>query len=96
MTNIVLEHGVTIDKYIGDVVCFFEDPTSKGVKEDARAFVKISLKIQEKMVDLKKKCKREGFYDPFEIRIGLNTGYCNVRNFGISQRLTYIIYWWRS
>ena len=27
----------------------------------------------------------------FEIRIGLNTGYCNVGNFGSSQRLTYTI-----
>jgi class 3 adenylate cyclase len=47
--------------------------------------------MQEKMVDLRKKWKNEGFYNPFEIRIGLNTGYCNVGNFGSSQRLTYTI-----
>ena len=70
---------------------FFGDPTSKGEKEDARACVEMSLKMQEKMVDLRKKWKREGFYNPFEIRIGLNTGYCNVGNFGSSQRLTYTI-----
>ena len=51
----------------------------------------MSLKMQEKMVDLRKKWKSEGFYNPFEIRIGLNTGYCNVGNFGSSQRLTYTI-----
>ena len=51
----------------------------------------MSLKMQEKMVDLRKKWKEEGFYNPFEIRIGLNTGYCNVGNFGSSQRLTYTI-----
>ena len=92
MTNIALEHGATIDKYIGDaVMLFFGDPTSKGEKEDARACVEMSLKMQEKMVDLRKKWKEEGFYNPFEIRIGLNTGYCNVGNFGSSQRLTYTI-----
>ena len=92
MTNIALEHGATIDKYIGDaVMLFFGDPTSKGEKEDARACVEMSLKMQEKMVDLRKKWKGEGFYNPFEIRIGLNTGYCNVGNFGSSQRLTYTI-----
>ena len=92
MTNIALEHGATIDKYIGDaVMLFFGDPTSKGEKEDARACVEMSLKMQEKMVDLRKKWKSEGFYNPFEIRIGLNTGYCNVGNFGSSQRLTYTI-----
>ena len=92
MTNIALEHGATIDKYIGDaVMLFFGDPTSKGEKEDARACVEMSLKMQEKMVDLRKKWKREGFYNPFEIRVGVNTGYCNVGNFGSSQRLTYTI-----
>ena len=92
MTNIALEHGATIDKYIGDaVMLFFGDPSSKGEKEDARACVEMSLKMQEKMVDLRKKWKGEGFYNPFEIRIGLNTGYCNVGNFGSSQRLTYTI-----
>ena len=49
------------------------------------------IKDAEKMVDLRKKWKREGFYNPFEIRVGLNTGYCNVGNFGSSQRLTYTI-----
>ena len=92
MTNIAIRHGATIDKYIGDaVMLFFGDPSSKGEKEDARACVEMSLKMQEKMVDLRKKWKREGFYNPFEIRIGLNTGYCNVGNFGSSQRLTYTI-----
>lgn len=92
MTNIALEHGATIDKYIGDaVMLFFGDPTSKGEKEDARACVEMSLKMQEKMLDLREKWKSEGFYNPFEIRVGLNTGYCNVGNFGSSQRLTYTI-----
>ena len=45
----------------------------------------MSLKMQEKMVDLRKKWKREGFYNPFEIRIGLNTGYCNVGNFEVHK-----------
>ena len=92
MTNIALSYGATIDKYIGDaVMLFFGDPSSKGEKEDARACVEMSLKMQEKMVDLRKKWKSEGFYNPFEIRVGLNTGYCNVGNFGSSQRLTYTI-----
>ena len=39
---------------------FFGDPTSKGEKEDARACVDV-LKMQEKMVDLRKKWKRRRF-----------------------------------
>ena len=49
------------------------------------------VRMQERMIELRKKWKNEGFYSPFEIRIGLNTGYCNVGNFGSSQRLTYTI-----
>ena len=54
MTNIAISHGATIDMYIGDaVMLFFGDPSSKGEKEDARACVEMSLKMQEKMVDLR-------------------------------------------
>ena len=92
MTKIALEHGATIDKYIGDaVMLFFGDPTSNGEREDARACVEMSLKMQERMVQLRNKWKDSGFYNPFEIRIGINTGYCNVGNFGSNQRLTYTI-----
>ena len=70
---------------------FFGDPTSKGEKEDAIACVEMSLKMQEKMSDLKKKWLNEGFQKPFEIRVGINTGFCNVGNFGSEQRLTYTI-----
>ena len=41
--------------------------------------------------ELREKWLNEGFADPFQIRIGLNTGYCNVGNFGSDQRLTYTI-----
>ena len=92
MTKIALDHGATIDKYIGDaVMLFFGDPTSKGEREDARACVKMSLKMQERMEYLKNKWKNSGFLNPFQIRIGINTGYCNVGNFGSDQRLTYTI-----
>ena len=92
MTKIALDYGATIDKYIGDaVMLFFGDPTTKGEKEDARACVEMSLKMQERMSELKKKWLNEGFQNPFEIRVGINTGFCNVGNFGSEQRLTYTI-----
>ena len=38
MSQIALDHGATIDKYVGDaILIFFGDPESKGVKEDAIA-----------------------------------------------------------
>ena len=92
MTKIALEQGATIDKYIGDaMMVFFGDPESKGEREDARACVEMALRMQERMEELRQKWLNEGFADPFQIRIGLNTGYCNVGNFGSDQRLTYTI-----
>ena len=92
MTAIALKHGATIDKYIGDaMMVFFGDPESKGVKEDARSCVEMALEMQEKISFLQKKWKNEGFGNPFEVRMGINTGYCNVGNFGSDQRLSYTI-----
>ena len=92
MTEIALKCGATIDKYIGDaMMVFFGDPESKGEREDARACVKMALKMQEKISSLQAKWQRQGFSDPFQIRMGMNTGYCNVGNFGSDQRLTYTI-----
>ena len=92
MTKIAIDHGATIDKYIGDaMMVFFGDPETKGEREDARACVEMALKMQERMGQLREKWLNEGFADPFEVRIGINTGYCNVGNFGSDQRLTYTI-----
>lgn len=92
MTQIALAHGATIDKYIGDaVMLFFGDPDSKGVREDARACVEMALQMQEQMQVLAHRWKERGFEKPFVIRIGINTGYCNVGNFGSEQRLSYTI-----
>ncbi len=92
MTTIALDCGATIDKYIGDaMMVFFGDPESRGEKEDARACVEMGLRMQERLVELQEKWSNEGFVDPFQVRMGINTGYCNVGNFGSDQRLTYTI-----
>ncbi len=92
MTDIALTYGATIDKYIGDaMMVFFGDPESKGEREDARACIKMALNMQRKIKSLQNKWRNEGFYEPFQIRMGINTGYCNVGHFGSEQRLTYTI-----
>ena len=92
MTKIALEYGATIDKYIGDaMMLFFGDPESKGVAEDAVACVEMAVKMQSRMRVLVEQWKKRGFETPFVIRIGINTGYCNVGNFGSEERLSYTI-----
>ncbi len=92
MTQIALEQGATIDKYMGDaMMVFFGDPETRGVREDARACVEMALRMLERLQVLHKRWRANGFDQPFEIRIGINTGYCNVGNFGSEQRLSYTI-----
>ena len=92
MTTIALSYGATIDKYIGDaMMAFFGDPDSKGERNDARACVSMAVDMQKRLRTLQKKWRSEGFSDPFQVRMGINTGYCNVGNFGSEQRLTYTI-----
>ena len=92
MSQISMKHGATIDKFIGDaMLMFFGDPETKGVEEDARCCVRMAVEMQRRMVELEQKWKAKGFTRPFSMRIGINTGYCNVGNFGSEQRMDYTI-----
>jgi class 3 adenylate cyclase len=92
MSNIALEFGATIDKYIGDaVMVFFGDPESRGVKEDARACVRMALAMLKRMRELQAEWHELGAEKPFHLRIGINTGYCTVGNFGSEDRMDYTI-----
>ncbi|MAW33592.1 MAG: hypothetical protein CMK56_04220 [Proteobacteria bacterium] len=92
MTKIAVRHGGTIDKYIGDaMMVFFGDPESKGERDDARSCVLMAIEMHEKLQQLQHNWRKRGFENPFEVRMGINTGYCNVGNFGSEQRLTYTI-----
>lgn len=92
MSNIALKYGGTIDKFVGDaILIFFGDPESKGEREDAKLCVLMALEMQERMIDLRNFWKDQGITTPLEIRIGINTGYCNVGNFGSKNRLDYTI-----
>ncbi len=92
MSKIALQYGATIDKFIGDaMVMFFGDPESKGVQEDARICVQMAVAMQRRMRELEQIWRESGNEKPFRMRIGINTGYCNVGNFGSDQRMDYTI-----
>lgn len=92
MTNIALEYGATIDKYIGDaIMVFFGDPQSKGVKEDACACVRMALAMLRRLGELHTEWLELGATEPFHLRMGINTGYVTVGNFGGDERMDYTI-----
>ncbi len=92
MAQIALRHGATIDKYVGDaIVIFFGDPESRGVKQDALACVRMAIEMRERMRELAKTWRASGIENPLKCRIGINTGYCTVGNFGSEDRMDYTI-----
>ncbi len=92
MSQIALKHGATIDKFIGDaIMLFFGDPESRGEKEDAVACVSMALEMRERIRELQKIWLDRGVSEPFHIRMGINTGYCTVGNFGSNERMDYTI-----
>lgn len=92
MSAIALKHGGTVDKFVGDaMLVFFGDPESRGTAEDARACVRMAVEMQQRLADLDIKWRNRGIEKPFRARMGINTGYCNVGNFGSSERMDYTI-----
>jgi len=92
MSIIALKHGATIDKFIGDaILIFFGDPTSEGIKADALRCLAMSLEMIEKVKELETYWQNMGVAKPFKIRIGINTGFCTVGNFGSEDRMDYTI-----
>ena len=92
MSQIALSYGATIDKYVGDaIVIFFGDPETRGVKEDALACVEMAIAMRKRMLELQDVWRASGIEKPLQGRIGINTGYCTVGNFGSEDRMDYTI-----
>src|SRR5216684_2519404 len=92
MSTIAHEHGGTIDKFIGDaMLIFFGDPETRGDRADAQACLRMAWNMQRRLVELNAKWRASGIEHPFKSRIGINSGYCNVGNFGSADRMDYTI-----
>lgn len=86
MTDIILAHGGTIDKYEGDaIVAFWGAPVTQ--KDHAKRAVEAAVECQQKLVQMRPQFEKycEGIFH----RIGLNTGRAVVGNFGSKQRFDY-------
>jgi class 3 adenylate cyclase len=92
MSAIALKHGGTLDKFVGDaILIFFGDPDTAGEAEDAKACVRMALEMQHRLAELNVKWRSAGVEHPFRVRMGINTGFCNVGNFGSADRMDYTI-----
>ena len=89
MTELVLESGGTLDKYIGDaVMAIWAAPVD--LPDHAARACEVALRMQAALVGLNRKWKSEGKPE-IAIGIGINTGPMSVGNMGTPQRFDYTV-----
>lgn len=100
MTDAVLSHQGTVDKYMGDaVMAFWNAPID--VADHARAACLCALDMRQRLEQLNRQME-EGFeepatdpsvrrHQPIRIGIGINSGACSVGNMGSDQRFDYSV-----
>ena len=93
MTEIALQFGGTIDKFIGDaILIFFGDPETEGKAVDAKRCLDMAIAMRNRVGELDEVWKKEkGISQGLQVRTGISTGYCTVGNFGSVQRVDYTV-----
>ncbi len=92
MSRIAEAHGGTIDKYIGDaIVIFFGDPEYVDDVTHASQCVRMAVEMLATIRGLSGDWSDAGAPGGLSVRIGINTGYCTVGNFGSESRMDYTI-----
>jgi adenylate cyclase len=89
MTDIILEEGGTLDKYIGDaIVAFWNAPLAQ--EDHAVRALRAAIRCQRKLAERRPEFQeRTGAL--VKMRIGLNTGDVVVGNMGSRQRFNYTV-----
>jgi len=93
MTEVILESGGTIDKYMGDaIMAFWNAPLREP--EHCLAGCRTALRMSSRLAELNSNWRAEAersgkVFSPVQIGIGLNSGPCCVGNLGSEQRFDY-------
>jgi len=88
-TQIILKHGGTIDKYMGDCIMAFWGAPLDDDNQVENA-TKAVLEMRESLGELNERLREEGL-DQINTGAGINTGLCVVGNFGSSNRFDYSV-----
>ena len=92
MTDTLLEHKGTLDKYIGDaIVAFYGAPVSMENHEYHACLT--ALEMENKLVNMRQRWKEEGDWPDLvhniRHRVGLNSGEMVTGNMGSAMRMNY-------
>jgi adenylate cyclase len=93
MTDILMEEGCYVDKYIGDaIVGIFNSPVQ--LENHALKACVATQHLHKRLSSLREKWASEGdkwppFVSRMQMRIGMNTGHATVGNMGSEKRFNY-------
>jgi adenylate cyclase len=88
-TKIIMKHGGTIDKYMGDCIMAFWGAPLEDEQQIENA-TKAVIEMKDSLEKLNEELKEEGL-DQINTGAGINTGLCVVGNFGSSNRFDYSV-----
>jgi class 3 adenylate cyclase len=90
MSEIAFSAGATIDKFRGDgMMVFFGAPEPIEPATGARACLSMAIEMCREIKNLRSNWFSDGYDWELGVRIGINTGYATVGEFGSAQRLDY-------
>jgi class 3 adenylate cyclase len=90
MVSIAERYGGTVDKLMGDaMMIFFGAPVGPHEPDHAVRAVRMAMEMQHRMTILRERWRARGVEQPFEVRMGINTGIANVGPFGAQGRMDY-------
>jgi adenylate cyclase len=89
MSKIIMDHGGTVDKFIGDAIMAFWGAPKDDSDHTIKA-VHTSLLMQHELKKLQTNYQFKNI-PPISIGIGINTGVMSVGNFGSDKRFDYTV-----
>nr|HPR38509.1 adenylate/guanylate cyclase domain-containing protein [Spirochaetota bacterium] len=87
MTDIIISHGGTIDKYEGDAIMAFYGAPHPYVDHELRACL-AAIDMKKRLRELQEHWRNIGQHELF-VRMGMNTGMAVVGNMGSRMRMDY-------
>jgi len=89
MTDLIFQHGGTLDKYMGDaIMAIFGAPLPQ--EDHPYKACSTAVKMLEELENLKRKWREQNLPE-IDIGIGINTGPMSVGNMGSAQRFDYTV-----
>jgi class 3 adenylate cyclase len=90
MMSLADAHGATVNHLVGDsIMMFFGAPQATDDLDHALRAVRMTLQMQRDMEVMARGWMEQGVTRPLRARIGINTGYASVGDFGSQGRKIY-------